>query len=648
MASPLNCRMRFSMPLKHFLVLHLLVLCKKIIAEDVPNDFRGNEREALLALVAGFNNPFFHSNWTSIMCYKNDPPYWFGIECSDGRVTGVKLENMGLIGEIKIDSLFNLTELSFLSLKGNTISGQMLDFSNNQKLTEINLSYNKFDGSIPLSLLSLNSLVSLQLQNNNLSGSIPLFNQTSLRQFNVSYNNLSGAIPNTAVLQSFNKYSYIGNPKLCGPPSNSECNSKNDTYDNTNGGDNKSKVPFSSPIWIVVNIVALVVILFLFIIYFKKYKMLKKRLEEKHILYGDKFEEKNDHKINIENRGKRVAEAAAEGEERGKLVFINNQERQFELDDLLKASAEGLGKGNFGNCYKAMLESGPIVVVKRLRDLKPLSSEEFMKQVRVIAEQKHPNLLSLLGYYYSKDEKLLLYKFASNGNVYNRLHEGKGKPTRIPFRWSSRLSVARGVGRALEHLHLNAKSPNLVPHGNLKLSNVLLDENNNVLVTDYGLTSIVSSPLASQRTISYRAPEYQNNKKVSKKSDIWSYGCLLLELVTGRVSADSAPPGTNAVDLCSWVHRAVREEWTAEIFDVEIAVQRSANHGMLKLLQVAMRCCERLPENRPEISEVLREVESIVATADSEDDEEFSSIDQSLTEEYMSTPSRNSTIGESQ
>lgn len=426
MASPLNCRMKVSKFLiKNFLLLYLLLLCRNVKTDDVPNDFRGEERDALLALVAGFNNTFLHRNWTSIMCYKNDPPYWFGIECSNGRVTGVRLENMGLTGEIKVDALFNLTELTILSFKDNTISGQVMDYSNNQKLTDIDLSGNRFNGSIPLSLLRLNSLASLQLQGNNLIGSIPWFNQTSLREFNVSYNNLSGAIPNTTVLQTFNQYSYIGNLKLCGSPSSSECNrknaiftknSKNYTSDTNSEKSEDSKSFEFLPILLVVNVVALVVILFLFIIYFKKYKKVKRRLEEKHILHGDK--EKDETINHIQNREKRVA---AEGEEKGKLVFIN-KERQFELDDLLKASAEGLGKGNFGNCYKAMLEGGITVVVKRLRDLKPLSGEEFMKQVSVIAEQKHPNLLSLLAYYYSKDEKLLLYKFASNGNVYNRLH----------------------------------------------------------------------------------------------------------------------------------------------------------------------------------------------------------------------------------
>lgn len=394
------------------------------MADDGQNGFHGDERDALLALAAGFNNSFLHHNWTGIMCYDNDPPYWFGIECSNGRVTGVRLENLGLTGEIKVDALVNLTELTIISLKDNSISGQLMDFSNNQKFTDIDLSGNRFEGAIPLSFLKLNSLASLQLQVNNLSGSIPRFNQTSLKVFNVSYNNLSGPIPNAKVLQSFNWSSYVGNPELCGPPSSSDCNSKIDTSDNN--GHNKSKFFKSSkfgPFLLVVDVVALVVLWFLFIIYFKKYKKLKKKLEEKHILVKD---EEKDEKIKMEAGEKKVA---AGEEEKGKLVFMN-EERYFELDDLLKASAEGLGGGNFGNCYKTMLESGPIVVVKRLRDLKPLSSEEFEKQVRIFAEPKHPNLLSLLAYYYSKNEKLLLYKFASGGNVYNRLH---GKFTRSSY-----------------------------------------------------------------------------------------------------------------------------------------------------------------------------------------------------------------------
>lgn len=201
------------------------------------------------------------------------------------------------------------------------------------------------------------------------------------------------------------------------------------------------------------------------------------------------------------------------------------------------------------------------------------------------------------------------------------------------------------MARALEYLHLRTTLPaGAVPHGNLKCSNILLEENETVLVSDYGLDSLVALPIASQRMAAYKSPEYQNAKRVSKKSDVWSYGCLLLELLTGKISAYAAPPGVNGVDICSWVHRAVREEWTAEIFDGEISVNRTAAaHGMLRLLQIAMRCCDKSPEKRPEMTEVVREMENI-KVIESEDEDDLS-LDRSLTDDSMST-SASGIVGE--
>ncbi|KAK6143716.1 hypothetical protein DH2020_024064 [Rehmannia glutinosa] len=617
------------------LFMVLLVLHKQAIAEDGSIGYHGYERDALLALKAGFNNSFLDGNWTSIMCYMNETPYWYGIQCSNGRVTGIILDRMGLVGEIKVDALVNLTELETISFKDNSIAGNMMDFTYNQKLRNIDLSGNSFDGEIQLSLLNLNSLESLQLQDNKLEGLIPGFNQSSLNAFNVSYNNLSGAIPQTKALRSFGLSSYFGNKNLCGPPTPTACSATTNLSEpnSQNPGKKSSGNGRFTAILVVVNVIVLVVIMFLFIIYYKKYKKLK--TEMKNVLV--KYEE---HDSKIVDRA--MEKTTSEGEIRRKLVFVeNNGTTNFELDDLLKASAEGLGKGIFGNCYKAKLDFGPVVIVKRLRDLKPLNGEEFVRQVRVIADQKHPNLLPLLAYYYSKDEKLFLYRFASNGNLYTRLHGGRGTGDRVRFLWSSRLAVARGVARALEHLHLNNQSETTAPHGDLKSSNVLIDENDEILVSDYGLASLIALPIAAQRMVSYKSTEYLSQKQISKKSDVWSYGVLLLELLTGRIPAHSAPPGTNGVDLSGWVHRAVREEWTAEIFDAEIAVQRGANQGMLRLLQIAIKCCDKSPEKRPEISQVLAEVEEIKVGGDSEDEEyPYSSFDRSLTDDSLSaTPS---------
>nr|TKR84707.1 hypothetical protein D5086_0000254950 [Populus alba] len=172
-------------------------------------------------------------------------------------------------------------------------------------------------------------------------------------------------------------------------------------------------------------------------------------------------------------------------------LFSEEEAKSFQLNDLLKASAEGLGKGNLGNCYKAMVEGRAAVVVKKIRNLKPLSSEELTRQMHVIAHQKHPNLPLLLAYSYSKDEQLLVSE------------EGTG----FHVGGAARLSIARGIARALKYLHTTTtNSKSVVPHGNLKSTNVLLDCNGMDLISDYGLSSLKAQSIAAQNLVSYKPP----------------------------------------------------------------------------------------------------------------------------------------------
>ncbi|KAI3704019.1 hypothetical protein L1987_74222 [Smallanthus sonchifolius] len=593
-----------------------------VVAQDdaeIIIGFTEDERNTLLALKTGFHNTFLDEQWQSFNCIN-----WYGVTCNGSRVIGLTLENLDITGEINVDALFNLTALSVLSFRNNSIFGQVMDFSKNIGLERLDLSRNKFDGLISPSLVNLVLLESLQLQENRMTGPIPWFDQSSLKEFNVSNNNLTGPIPNTRTLQSFNSLSYDHNLFLCGPPVSITCGPASQVND-----PRSSKKSWVDATLIIVNIIGLVFLAILLTVFYKKKKQVnEKMIEKKKVILEEKGDEIPSNVIDHQAK-----------EDLGKLVFVDG-EPEFELGDLMTASAESLGDGNFGKTYRAKLDDGRNVIVKRLRDLKPLSRDEFMNQLRVIADQKHPNLAPLLGYFYSNDEKLLVHKFMINGNLFNLLHGGRGTRDRIPFRWGARLTVAHAVARAMEYLHMNPSST-LVPHGNLRSSNVLIDENKCALVSDYGLTAIISNAVSVHRMVAFKSPEYLISKKVSKKSDVWSYGNLVMELLTGRVSILSVPQDNRAVDLCSWVHRAVREEWTAEIFDLELMVQRSAIHGMLKLLQLAVRCCDKAPENRPDMSEVVREVESIkVPNVDSESEEDLS-LDRSLTDDSMSaTPSR--------
>ena len=404
-----------------------ILLSGSVVAQvDTIVGFNGDERDALYALKATFNDTFLNRNWTGTHCHNNQPPLWYGLQCVDGRVTAISLDSLGLVGKMNFRAFNKFTELSVLSLKNNSLSGNVFSFTSNQKMKTIDLSFNAFDGSIPVSLVSLTSLESLQLQNNRFTGSIPEFNQSSLAVFNVSNNNLNGFIPRTKVLQSFGAGSYVGNPGLCGPPSDAVCNSiikgskataaPPDTNKATN--DNSSSKAHVILLLILVIVLFFVANLLLLLLYFKKHRELKELIKK--LGSNETKEKKNESMTDISIQNQQPAEAAA-ADEGGKLIFTEEGEN-FQLGDLLKASAEGLGKGIFGNSYKAMLEGRSPIVVKRLRDLKPLTVDEFMKQVQLIAKLRHPNLLPLVAYFYTKEEKLLLYKYAEKGNLFDRIH----------------------------------------------------------------------------------------------------------------------------------------------------------------------------------------------------------------------------------
>ncbi|XP_057504262.1 probable inactive receptor kinase At5g67200 [Actinidia eriantha] len=615
-------------------LLLLLSLYNSVHAASLSNSSSANllQPQDALALLAfkskaDLGNKLGFSPKTSFGFCK-----WEGVLCVKGRVVRVVMEGLSLGGVFGPDSLTRLDQLRVLSLQNNSLTGPIPDLSPLSNLKSLFLDHNSFAGSIPPSLSTLHRLRTLDLSRNHLTGpipksfidlsrlnylrldsnwlngSVPPLNQSSLQIFNVSSNNLTGAVPVTPTLLRFNTSSFSWNPGLCGKIVNKECSSTVQFFGPSAAGE----APPPSPVALGLNeqvqdvelthqspknhkrtfVIAgfssgVLVLLASVLCVAVAMRRRRSRKVATPTIPSDvatvmRIEEENDE---LEEKVKRVQ--GIQVAKSGNLVFCAGEAQVYTLDQLLRASAELLGRGTLGITYKAVLDNRLIVSVKRLDAVKlgGTGKEVFERHMESVGALRHPNLVPLRAYFQAKDERLLIYDYQPNGSLFSLIHGSKSTRAK-PLHWTSCLKIAEDVAQGLSYIH---QAWRLV-HGNLKSSNVLLGSDFEACLTDYCLSLLISIDPNSDTHI---APEARDpNHQPASKSDVYSFGILLIELLTGK------PPCLTPGDLFDWV-RSAREDEGGEDPQLEM------------LIEVAMACSAASPEQRPTMWQVLKMIQEI-------------------------------------
>lgn len=491
-------------------------------------------------------------------------------------------------GEIP-SAVGELVRLSSFYLVGNNFSGAIPhSLGSCVSLNVISLAKNSLYGEIPTSLGYLQSLNSLNLSDNKLSGKIPeSLSSSRLSLLDLSYNQLIGRIPDSISIKVFSE-SFVGNPGLC----------TDSGIKNFRPCASSSGPKMSSQVKVIVSCsIAGALVLLLLLVTLLVLANIRKKRENCLIQRRDSWDLKQYHILS------------------------------FSEEEVVKALKQEnvIGKGGCGSVYKVTLSCGKQVAVKHIwkqdssgenkfQTTSPMLEKrksrtpEYDAEVATLSSIRHLNVVKLYCSITSEDSNLLVYEYMPNGSLWDQLHTCQ----QIRMDWGVRYEIALGAARGLEYLHHGCDRP--VIHRDVKSSNILLDENMKPRIADFGLAKVVQpnglkgTTQMIAGTYGYIAPEYAYAYQVDEKSDIYSFGVVLMELVTGKRPTE---PEFGEKDLVQWVCDTMMRSEEKAINLVDSTISDSFKEDAAKVLTIAIRCTIKIPTLRPSMKMVVHMLEDV-------------------------------------